>query len=123
MSDFARLIRDAFGARAGPRPFFGRGWSSGLGGGDAGPVGSWATNWVIGRTGRYAIANEDIVRFALSPRVRALLFAGTVAILGVALAHARLSAWHDTASQPDAGSGQLGDAPRCGSSAPVLAAA
>lgn len=53
------------------------------------PIASWATNWLISTTGRYAVANEDIIRFALTPAGAVALFVGAIiAILGVALARA-----------------------------------
>ena len=55
------------------------------------PIASWATNWLISTTGRYAVANEDIVRFALTPAGAAAIFVGAViSLLGVVLARASI---------------------------------
>lgn len=50
------------------------------------PLASAGTNWMIARTGRYAVANEDILRFALSPVGAAMLVvAGGVTVISLAL--------------------------------------
>jgi glycerophosphoryl diester phosphodiesterase len=53
------------------------------------PVGSWATNWLIGRSGRYAVANKEIAMFLLSPQGLAVVaLAALVALFGSALGRA-----------------------------------
>lgn len=103
----ARLIRDSFALLRGAPVAFALVWVlvEAAAAAAIAPIGSWATNWVIGRSGRYAIANEDIVRFALTPLgFASLLFAATVSVLGVALARAAvMRVAHDGAG--DAGDG------------------
>ena len=51
------------------------------------PLGSAGTNWMIARSGRYVVANDDIVRFVLSPiGASALLLAAAVTVLSLSLA-------------------------------------
>ncbi len=53
------------------------------------PAASWATNWLIGRSGRYAVANKDIAGFLLSPAgLGVLSLAALVAVFGTALGRA-----------------------------------
>lgn len=53
------------------------------------PVGSWATNWLIGRSGRYAVANKEIAMFLLSPQgLGVVALAALVALFGSALGRA-----------------------------------
>ncbi len=53
------------------------------------PLASWTTNWLIGRTGRHAVANTDIALFLLSPQgVGVLALAAVVAVFGTALGRA-----------------------------------
>lgn len=53
------------------------------------PLASWTTNWLIGRSGRYAVANTDIALFLLSPRgLGVLAVAAVVAAFGTALGRA-----------------------------------
>lgn len=67
------------------------------------PLASWATNWMIARTGRYVVANEDIVRFVLTPlgvAVLALAAGVTVVSLSMARAGTLLIAWRDDRQGP-----------------------
>jgi glycerophosphoryl diester phosphodiesterase len=53
------------------------------------PIASWSTAWLIDRTGRYAVANEDIALFLLSPEgLGAGLVIAIITITGIALGRA-----------------------------------
>jgi glycerophosphoryl diester phosphodiesterase len=53
------------------------------------PIASWSTSWLIDRTGRYAVANEDIAAFLLSPEgLGAAFVIAVITITGVALGRA-----------------------------------